>query len=171
MSKNRAVRLGDIVEKRQRAYNELLAELQGEREREAHRQQLEQAADNRKIRTFYLRVMQDDDRYKGVAIAEVIDGGEIARTWGLYCGRMSWRDLYRNYSNWILDKLDDGQMAQVQTNDLLATNRKTQRYERLEYIRNNALHNHSILNDICTKALTNKYDIEEYETNEYKNEQ
>jgi len=172
MSKNRAVRLGEIVERRQRTYDELLAELQGEREREAHRNDLKELADSRTVKTFYLRVMNDEERRKGIALAEVIDG-EIVRLYARYYGTASWRDLHLEYTRFVESLLNDDQVAEVMTNCKLATNRKTQRFKQVKYEKNDSIKKFSVLNNAATYAIIYKVSEElgEYGKLSYKKEE
>lgn len=109
--------------------------------------------DKQRIRTFLVRSMRHG-KSRCAAIVEVDSGNNIIYAYVLYIEDASRSELYRAYSEWLLDYVNDGELIEVRVADLTANDPKRgQPYTRIKYFNNRNLIKHSFLNWIAAKAL------------------
>ncbi|MFD1926947.1 hypothetical protein ACFSFY_02505 [Sporosarcina siberiensis] len=104
------------------------------------------------------------------AIVEVDSDNIIIYAYALYIEDASRRELYRAYSEWLLDYVNDGELIEVRVADLTANDPKRgQPYERIKYFNDRRIITHSFLNWIASRALHRK-ESEEVKVNDERTE-
>jgi len=88
------------------------------------------------------------------AIAEVDSDNNIIYAYAYYAEDVSRTEFYRDYSQWLLNFVEDGELIEVRINDLTATDlKRSHPYTRIKYFNNRNLIKHSFLNWIAAMAL------------------